>query len=85
MKEIVLQNIKISNANPIILIAGPCVIEDEETPFKIAEELLRIADDLGIPFIYKASYDKANRSSISSFRGIGINKALGVLSKIKEQ
>ena len=85
MKEIVLQNIKISNANPIILIAGPCVIEDEETPFKIAEELLRIADDLGIPFIYKASYDKANRSSISSFRGIGINRALDVLSKIKKQ
>ncbi|MCK4401806.1 3-deoxy-8-phosphooctulonate synthase [bacterium] len=85
MKEIVLDNIKISNARPIVLIAGPCVIEDEKIPFKIAEELLRITDDLGIPFIYKASYDKANRSSISSFRGIGINNALGVLSKIKEQ
>lgn len=85
MKEIVLDNIKISNIQPIVLIAGPCVIEDERVPFKIAEELLRITDDLGIPFIYKASYDKANRSSISSFRGIGINRALGVLSKIKEQ
>ena len=85
MKEILLRNIKISNANPIVLIAGPCVIENEKIPFKIAEELLRITDDLGIPFIYKASYDKANRSSVSSFRGIGINRALGVLSKIKEQ
>lgn len=85
MKEIVIDNIKISNANPIILIAGPCVIENEKVPFKIAEELLRITDDLGITFIYKASYDKANRSSVSSFRGIGINKALDVLSKIKEQ
>ena len=85
MKEIVLNNIKISNANPIVLIAGPCVIEDEKVPFKIAEELLKITDNLGIPFIYKASYDKANRSSISSFRGIGMDKALGVLSKIKEQ
>ena len=85
MKEIVLGNIKISNANPIVLIAGPCVIENEKVPFKIAEELLRITDDLGIPFIYKASYDKANRSSVSSFRGIGIDKALKVLSKIKEQ
>jgi len=85
MKEIVLNNIKISSANPIILIAGPCAIENEKVPFKIAEELLRITDDLGIPFIYKASYDKANRSSINSFRGIGINRALGILLKIKEQ
>lgn len=67
------------------LIAGPCVIEDEENPFHIAEVLKAITQKLQIPFIFKASYRKANRSSIASFTGIGDEKALHILHEIREQ
>jgi len=65
------------------LIAGPCVIEDEGLTREIASEAKKITSDLGIPFIFKASFDKANRSSIASPRGPGIQKGLPVLEKIK--
>lgn len=66
------------------LIAGPCVVEDETSPLEIASVLAEITDRLEIPFIFKASYRKANRSSSSSFTGIGDQRALEVLARIKE-
>ena len=67
------------------LIAGPCVVENETMPLEIGRVLKDITDRLGIPFIFKASYRKANRSSISSFTGIGDEKALQVLAEVKRQ
>ncbi len=67
------------------LIAGPCVIEDEGLTREIAEEAKKITHELGIPFIFKASFDKANRSSIRSPRGPGIEKGLPILEKIKAE
>ena len=79
-----LSRIKNSDKNNFFLIAGPCAIENEETPFKIAEKLIQITDKLGIPFIFKGSFKKANRSRIDSFSGIGDEKALKILGKIAE-
>lgn len=79
-----LSRIKNSDKNNFFLIAGPCAIENEETPFKIAEKLIQITDKLGIPFIFKGSFKKANRSRIDSFTGIGDEKALKILQKIGE-
>ncbi|MBO4306982.1 MAG: 3-deoxy-8-phosphooctulonate synthase [Bacteroidales bacterium] len=67
------------------LIAGPCVIEDEKMPFQIAEQLLEITDKLHIPFAFKASYRKANRSRVDSFTGIGDWEGLEILGKIRER
>jgi 2-dehydro-3-deoxyphosphooctonate aldolase (KDO 8-P synthase) len=67
------------------LMAGPCVIEDEVMPLRIAETLVDITSRMGIPFIFKASYRKANRSRLDSFTGIGDEKALKVLGKIRNQ
>ena len=64
--------------------AGPCVIESEEMVMEIAREMKAICDDLGIPYIFKASYDKANRTSVSSFRGPGIEKGLEILARVRE-
>ena len=66
------------------LIAGPCVIESEEMVMQIAEQLKSITDELGIPFTFKASFDKANRTSIHSFRGLGIEEGLRILQKVKD-
>jgi 2-dehydro-3-deoxyphosphooctonate aldolase (KDO 8-P synthase) len=67
------------------LIAGPCVIESEQSALDIAGELKRITGALNIPFIYKSSFDKANRSSGSSFRGLGMEKGLEILAKVKRE
>lgn len=75
----------LSKSSTFFLLAGPCVIEDEISPLQIAEELKDITDRLGIPFVFKASYRKANRSRLDSFTGIGDKKALGVLSEIKKR
>ncbi len=75
----------LSKSSTFFLLAGPCVIEDETSPLQIAEELKDITDRLGIPFVFKASYRKANRSRLDSFTGIGDKKALNVLSEIKKR
>ena len=67
------------------LIAGPCVIESEQSALDIAGELKQIAGSLGIPFIYKSSFDKANRSSGTSFRGLGMEKGLEILARVKRE
>lgn len=70
---------------PFFLIAGPCVIESEELALQSAQELKSITEKLGIPFIYKSSFDKANRSSTKSFRGLGIDTGLAILQKVKDE
>jgi 2-dehydro-3-deoxyphosphooctonate aldolase (KDO 8-P synthase) len=70
---------------PLFLIAGPCVIESETLALETAGRLKEITVRLGIPFIYKSSFDKANRTSMSSFRGLGLEAGLKILEKVKEQ
>ena len=72
-------------AHRFFLIAGPCVIESEQSALDIAGELKEITGALGIPFIYKSSFDKANRSSGSSFRGLGMDKGLEILARVKRE
>lgn len=80
-----ISNILFGEDHPLVLIAGPCVIETEESCCRIAEKIKAISDKVGIPFVFKASYDKANRTSVKSYRGPGIEKGIKILSKIKEQ
>lgn len=70
---------------PLFLLAGPCVIETEALALSTAETLKDITDRLGIPFVYKSSFDKANRSSINSFRGLGMEEGLRILQKVKDE
>jgi len=70
---------------PLFLIAGPCVVESEQLQIDVAGQLKEITAHLGIPFVFKSSYDKANRSSGSSFRGLGIDEGLRVLAEVKRQ
>jgi 2-dehydro-3-deoxyphosphooctonate aldolase (KDO 8-P synthase) len=79
------KNIVMANGLPFVLIAGPCVIESEKHTLGIAGKLKKIAAEFKIPFIFKASYDKANRSSISSYRGPGIEEGLKILGKVRAQ
>ncbi|MRJ10171.1 3-deoxy-8-phosphooctulonate synthase [Ornithobacterium rhinotracheale] len=79
-----LPKIQFTDSGNFFLIAGPCAIENEETPFAIAEELVKITNDLKIPFVFKGSFRKANRSRIDSFTGIGDEKALKIIQKIGE-
>lgn len=74
---------RIGRGEPLVLIAGPCVIESERHAMKMAERLVKIAVKAKVPFIFKASYDKANRSSVRSFRGPGLAAGLEILGKIK--
>ncbi|HUJ00284.1 MAG TPA: 3-deoxy-8-phosphooctulonate synthase [Usitatibacter sp.] len=70
---------------PLFLIAGPCVVESEQLQMDVAGRLREITGDLGIPFIFKSSYDKANRSSGNSFRGLGMEKGLEILDKVRRE
>ncbi len=78
-------DILIGQGSPLVLISGPCVIEDYKTTFEIASFLKELTQKLDIPFIFKASYDKANRTSINSFRGPGITEGLKILESIKAE
>jgi len=71
--------------HPFFLIAGPCVVESRELAFDTAGKLKELCASLGVPFIYKSSYDKANRSSSKSFRGLGMDKGLAILADVKKQ
>jgi 2-dehydro-3-deoxyphosphooctonate aldolase (KDO 8-P synthase) len=70
---------------PLFLIAGPCVIESEAHALMMAENLGAVAEELGVPYIFKASYDKANRTSVASYRGPGLKNGLKILAKIKKR
>ena len=78
-------NFKVSNNNPFFLMSGNCVVESEQSAIDTAGKLKNITNKLNIPFIYKSSFDKANRSSISSYRGPGIEEGLRILSEVKSQ
>ncbi|WKJ89525.1 3-deoxy-8-phosphooctulonate synthase [Methylomonas montana] len=78
-------NFEVGLDQPFFLIAGTCVIESEQMTLDTAGKLKEIADELNIPFIYKSSFDKANRSSLGSFRGPGLEKGLQILEKVKQQ
>jgi 2-dehydro-3-deoxyphosphooctonate aldolase (KDO 8-P synthase) len=84
-KAISVGKLKIGAANPLVLIAGPCVIESERSALKHARAIKVIAERAGMPFIFKSSYDKANRTSINSYRGPGLKKGLRILKMIKEE
>lgn len=77
-------NIKISNELPLLLIAGPCVIESKTLAEEVAGTLKEITDRLSVPFIYKSSFDKANRTSLKSYRGPGIDEGLKILDGVKQ-
>ncbi len=79
------KDLRIGGFNPLFLIAGPCVIESEDHAFFMAAEIKKICQKLKIPFIFKSSFDKANRSSIDSYRGPGIEQGLKILNRIKKE
>ncbi len=79
------ERIRIGGGGPLVLIAGPCVIENAAHPVEIAGRLVDIAKRAGVPFVFKASYDKANRTSIASFRGPGLAEGLRVLDAVKSR
>ncbi len=78
-------SVTIGAGAPLALIGGPCAIENEKHALMVAERLQRVTADAGVPFIYKSSYDKANRSSIHSYRGPGIKEGLRILQKVKDE
>jgi 2-dehydro-3-deoxyphosphooctonate aldolase (KDO 8-P synthase) len=71
--------------HPFVLIAGPCVIESHDSALRHAQALRALTDRLGVPFIYKSSYDKANRTAVDSFRGLGMDAALSILAEVKRE
>lgn len=79
-----LGNFTVGIDQPLFLIAGPCVIESESLVMDVAGKLQEMTQRLGIPFVFKSSFDKANRSSVNSFRGLGIEKGLAILEKVKK-
>ena len=83
VKEIVVGDVKIGGDRPLVLIAGPCVMENEADTLHCAERLMTITNGVSIPLIFKASYDKANRTSVTSYRGPGLKEGLRILAKVK--
>jgi 2-dehydro-3-deoxyphosphooctonate aldolase (KDO 8-P synthase) len=85
MHEVIVNGIPVGNGNPFLLVAGPCVIESEKMCLDIARRVRDICGELEISFIFKASFDKANRSSINSYRGPGRDQGLRIMEKIREK
>src|SRR4051794_28598936 len=85
VKEVILnEEIKFGGNNRFVLLAGPCMLENEKIVMETAEKIKEITTKLNVPFVFKGSFDKANRSSIYSHRGPGIEKGLELLAKVKE-
>jgi len=85
MQQVTVKDIKIGDRNPLVLIAGPCVIESEAVCLDTAKRIKEITARLKIPYIFKSSFDKANRLSVDSYRGPGLKKGLAVLEKVKQK
>lgn len=83
-REVSVGEFKIGGGRPLVLVAGPCVIENETATLRHAERLMSICNGVGISLIFKASYDKANRTSVTAFRGPGMEEGLRILAKVKE-
>ncbi|HEX4988945.1 MAG TPA: 3-deoxy-8-phosphooctulonate synthase, partial [Candidatus Binatia bacterium] len=84
-KRVRIGNVEIGAGRPLVVIAGPCVIESRESALKHAALLKEAADRVGVPYIFKSSYDKANRSSVDSYRGPGLGKGLEILAEVKKE
>ncbi|MDW7644611.1 MAG: 3-deoxy-8-phosphooctulonate synthase [Desulfuromonadales bacterium] len=84
-QEIAIGNVVLGGNRPLALIAGPCAIEDEGLTLRIAEYLQKLCAELGIGLIFKASYDKANRTSVTSFRGPGLEEGLRILARVRRE
>ena len=84
MPEVALNSIRVGNKNPLLFIMGPCVIESRDHTLFLAEKLKKLSEELALSFIFKASFDKANRSSIDSYRGPGLEEGLKILSAVKD-
>ena len=85
MRTFNIHNITIGNDHPFVLIAGPCQIESQQHALDTAERIKQITSELGIKFVYKSSFDKANRSSVSTKRGLGIKEGLEILNTVKHK
>jgi 2-dehydro-3-deoxyphosphooctonate aldolase (KDO 8-P synthase) len=85
MHTVKVKDIPFNNNNPLVLIAGPCVIESKELVLRVAKYIKDITEELGVGFIFKTSYDKANRSSIRSYRGPGLEKGLEIIKEVKDK
>lgn len=85
VKPVSVDSITFGDPKKLVLIGGPCVIESEESALRHAEQIFKITSEVGISYVYKASYDKANRSSGGSFRGPGLEKGLKILQKVKKE
>ncbi len=85
MKIVKTGNVTFGGAKPLTLIAGPCAIENEDLTLRIAEGLKKITAELGCDFVFKASYDKANRTSVTSYRGLGMDEGLRILARVKSE
>ncbi len=83
--EVIINTITIGNSHPLVIIAGPCVIENEDTTFHAARKLKQVCGDAGLPLIFKSSFDKANRTSLNSYRGPGIERGLKILSDVRDR
>ena len=83
-REVTVGRVKLGGGRPLVLIAGPCVIEDESATLRHAERLMTICNGLGMELVFKASYDKANRTSAHAFRGPGMDEGLKILAKVKQ-
>jgi 2-dehydro-3-deoxyphosphooctonate aldolase (KDO 8-P synthase) len=85
-KEIeITASVRVGGRSPLFLIGGPCVIESEDHTLHMAGEIQKVCESLGIPFIFKASFDKANRSSIESYRGPGLDQGLSILGRVRQE
>lgn len=85
VRKVMIDQLPIGGGAPLALMAGPCVMESESHVLQMAREIKEIADSLGLPFIFKASYDKANRTSVESFRGPGLEQGLHLLKRVKKE
>ena len=85
VQTVEIASIRVGDGHPLVLIAGPCVIESEAHALALAAAIAAIAARRGVPFIFKASYDKANRTSVTSFRGPGLDEGLRILGRIKAE
>jgi 2-dehydro-3-deoxyphosphooctonate aldolase (KDO 8-P synthase) len=84
-KMVEIKNIRVGDGQPFALIAGPCVVENEQMIIETATQIKEITSNLNIPYIFKSSYKKANRTSLNSFKGIGDEEAINVLKKVKDE
>jgi 2-dehydro-3-deoxyphosphooctonate aldolase (KDO 8-P synthase) len=85
MKIVEVNGIKIGKGQPLVLIAGPCVIESEKLSIEVAEKIKKITEKFKVQYIFKSSYDKSNRSSVENYRGPGLKEGLKILAKVKKE